>query len=120
MTDEARKVLTEFLGETLHSYPIFNHDTGHYQCECGYETTIVEHATGHWGNHQPRTFNTAQDMVDLARAISKHGKKWGQFEHYIETAWMHDTSYDDTYEAEWLLIDPERFCQLVYDSEVWR
>ena len=108
MTDEARKALMEFLGEPVKTFYAEAEWRQLTQHEKDFNMSLI------------RTFTTAQDMVDLARAISKHGKKWGQFEHYIETAWMHDTSYDDTYEAEWLLIDPERFCQLVYDSEVWR
>lgn len=120
MTDNERKALTEFLGECWHDYHI-KQNGKISRCSCGNTGYSVIDIC----SKSNRDFTDAQDMVDLARRMVERGV-WNKFEDYAEIPWLHDTDYPDNvdddgiYEAGWLICDPERFCQLVYDSGVWR
>ena len=113
MNDDARKELTIFLGEKWHDFKI---RLGETLCSCGHAGWWPEEEK----DHRNRTFTTAQDMVDLARKMVEKGV-WEGFMRYSDNMFIASMPRDTWEELfAWLITNPERFCQLCYDSEVWR
>lgn len=109
MTNEHRKVLTEFLGECYHEgMEIEPCSVGSIRLPCN--------KCGKQAHN--RTFTSAQDMVDLARKMVEKGV-WERFHHYAMAYCGLDVPTKIHSFTAWLITNPERFCQLVYDSEVW-
>jgi len=77
MTEEQRKIATEYLGECWHdkagSFSAYNPNK---ECQCGLRS------------HR-RTFTTWKDFGDLKDAIVKKGE-WGSFLLYAEDCWCND------------------------------
>lgn len=100
MTDEMRKILTEFLGERWH-VPYRFWDYG-----CG----MMREAKN-------RTFTNDADMLAVFRAIRDKGK-WSEFYRFTGKHWLKD---DDAWEREeplevWLFMGSyERACCLAAD-----
>ena len=112
MTEENRKLLTEFLGKKWHEQLICLDPENDLwrECSCGLRYWYTAHHNNEYSNH---TFTTWQDLGDLKNKLVEF-KKWDSFEFYAAyTIWAKDkeTSLGFT---EWLL-SPERFCQLVAD-----
>ena len=118
MNNDDRKLLTEFLGECWHNKTIYFTEEG---IECGDICSKCNlRGDDYDGQLRQRTFTTAQDMVDLARKMVEKGV-WEGFMRYSDNMFIASMPRDTWEELfAWLITNPERFCQLCYDSEVWR
>jgi hypothetical protein len=71
MTDEQKKLLTEYLGECWHSSSLIIHNDTSGQCKkCGTMLYIIGGAN--------RTFTTRNDLMDLYQKAYEDGK-WDEF-----------------------------------------
>lgn len=114
MKDEARKALMEFIGESpsiVCSRGKCDEPANDANCN------VCQFAR----NRYRRTFTTAQDMVDLTRRMAEKGV-WEKFDHYAMAYCGLDVLTKRQFYSftAWLITDPSRFAELVYDSEVWR
>lgn len=121
MNDAERKELTEFLDECFHKVS--------FDGKCTICKNSIYNKDG-W-----RTFDTPQDMVDLTRKMVEKGAM-SDFLDYTYRKIAREveqvrrgprgqqvTEIDGPIYMIWgqyLLVNPERFCQLCYDSEVWK
>ena len=112
MTDEMRKLLTEYLGECFHEWGSFTkHPTKNIEsipkCQkCG---DIRKYN----GDTEHRTFLDPRDMDALRRKLVEKGD-WDDFiESVYDGPWDKICGRDTKSEFIGWLMDPERFCSLV-------
>lgn len=111
LTDERRKLLTEYLGECWHEPS----DDDYMLCRhCGATFIGVWRDDGGFRHMEAiveqRTFTLDSDMMALFRTIYRNAK-WNDFVY-----WLVDNSIYDTAIPE-IFLEPERFCLLVSE---WR
>lgn len=91
MTDDDRKLLTEYLGECWHEQV---ENTAYYTCVCGFQAVYKKdfnfHVKGH-NTHHTRTFATPADLFLVFGKMVEKGE-WDEFRTYadgkrIEEAW---------------------------------
>jgi hypothetical protein len=114
LTDDARKMLTEYIGEKICN------DDSRYIVPCIDTSENCLHiARGgtyeNCPNKSIRTFATGNDLLDLKDAIVRKGE-WGDFEVYAFDKYQHTISEIPTSFTCWLL-HPTRFSWLVKE---WR
>ena len=110
MTDEMRKMLTEFLGECWHEWGWVS--GGGLVCKhCSidlYGNNNLFHNKV-MGKPDHRTFTTDADMMAVFRKI-RDAKRWGAFREYAFLKWF---DKPDSVFSVWLFLDnPERACCL--------
>jgi len=116
MTDEMRKLLTEYLGECWHEAGRNPHGNPRYVPICQKCKVDLEQLFGDYH----RCFDLPVDMNDLRRKLAENKEFWGldSFLDWADTKWDHESSFDelgyviDDNFTNWLM-DPERFCFLV-------
>jgi len=86
MTDEDKKLLTEYLGERWRDKTVED---------------VFE-----WQDN--RTFTTSQDMVDLVKKMVERGD-WRKFLRFTWESWP---GFEGEFTA-WLITDPARTCELI-------
>ena len=117
INDEARRKLTEFLGECWHEYPPRAVPPG--MNKAGWDLCVKCRHHSHYPDAERRTFSTPNDMVALTKRMAEKGV-WGQFFSVSLQYWWEDDTdrihfsedYDTAF-TRYLLINPERFCWLV-------
>jgi hypothetical protein len=109
MKDEARKLLTEFLGgcwhETVYQETIcFNKkQRTYFDCSCGLK--------GRYDPCENRTFTTPDDMMAVKEKLVEKGL-FDKFDDYAFQSWrVNGSVYGVKSYAAWL-IHPARFCEL--------
>jgi hypothetical protein len=114
LTEEDRKLLTEFLGEMIHVIK-YAHSTGEpHKCSCGDSSFHYQHIIEHEGFN--RTFTTPSDQHAVFTKLVEVGK-WRKFYSYCVGIWEDLpesilAQYDNADCCEWFWIEPERFCKL--------
>ena len=113
LTDDDRRLLTEFLGECWHYDPILREyiPSGDYIQFVG---LVCPKCNEPYLEH--RTFTTWQDTGDLKKRIVEMGE-WYQFAKFAKLSWDAEQVgkkfvYDDLYFSA-VLMDPIRFPELV-------
>ena len=89
MTDEDKKLLTEYLGERWRDKTVED---------------VFE-----WQDN--RTFTTSQDMVDLVKKMVERGD-WRKFLRFTWESWP---GFEGEFTA-WLITDPARTCELIAEQ----
>lgn len=117
LTEEQRKLLTEWLGESYHSYVFsrefamgFPHDVS--KCSCG----LTGYSVREICTKANRTFTTWQDLGDLKEKLVEKGLDM-EFGSYSYDVYFHDINYSGE-DWAWYL-DPIRFCHLVAEFKPW-
>ena len=108
LTDERRKVLTEYLGECWHeTFGELQKDTMFFTCQkC---SKVFQFADTELGIQ--RTFDTDADMMALFRKMVDM-KKYDEFRFLTKERLTFALPFG-TFGETWLFYDPERFCNLV-------
>lgn len=114
LTKEARRELTEkVLGKCWHTW--VDKPGEHPDCVCSYCGCSA------YGNGNERSFDNPADAHALVVAMIKNGW-WNSFHEYADDIYLSPEAIGDCSHSgftAWLLIDPERFCWLVYQSKCW-
>jgi len=111
MTDEDKKLLTEFLGECWHEYTFEKQpedECGEFSCwvcRCGHKTQFWQK------QRQNRTFTTWQDMGDLKETLVEKGR-YEEFEAFASVIYKREKMFLHRPLVNWLL-SPAVFISLV-------
>ena len=109
ITDEMRKMLTEFLGECWHIKKEPRTMAGYVCSKC---EDFIKWGSGYDVNGN-RTFTSDSDMLAVFRKIRDDGK-WGRFWDWAYIRFVFNDDMGDN--ASWLFLDnPERACCLAAD-----
>lgn len=113
MTDEDRKLLTEFLGECWHMQKpvIFSDGSFKFSPYCSKCGDSIYTTSGEPLYLIYRTFTTPDDMMAVKRKLVEKGEWEGFFAYTVDK----NKEWDNCYELVDWLIDETRFCQLDVD-----
>ncbi len=114
MTDDKRKLLTEWLGKCWHKWE--TKEEAAIRSDSGTRDEWPECKSCQARRYhidENRTFTTAKDMVDLVNELMEK-EMWDDFYSHASIEYLLGTRF-----TNWLMRDPPRFCELVGEFKPW-